>query len=162
MTEARETRPAGYSALIQRYGLEVLPNWHESSVAASGTHRMDATGDVVRETYLPSYWPGDSCGDHLEFALKYDGTNLALLASLFRAVDPRDIAAYVQSKPTGKYARRIWYLYEHLSGSRLPVEDIKRGNYYYSDISGTPWCRGNLSAQIRDLERVPPKRRILF
>jgi len=78
-------RPAGYAALIERLGLHVIPNWHESSVATGGgTHRIHAAGDIVREIYTPRYWPVDGLGDHLEFALKYDGANLAILASVFR------------------------------------------------------------------------------
>jgi hypothetical protein len=122
-------RPAGYTALIDRYGLEVIPNWHESFVAASGIHHVESTGDVVREVYLPAYWPGDSWSDHLEFALKYDGTNLGILANLFRTIAPGEVAAYVKSKPTGKYARRIWHWCEILGGTRLPLEDVTRGNY---------------------------------
>ena len=39
------------------------------------------------ETSRAAYWPGDSDFDHLEFALEYDGTNLALLAELFTVLD---------------------------------------------------------------------------
>jgi len=122
-------RPAGYVALIGQYGLKVMPNWHESFVATSGIHRIDSTGSVVREIYPPTYWPGEGLGDQLEFALKYDGTNLAILACIFRAADAGEFAAYVQSRPTGKYARRLWYLYELLTDQRLSLEDLKRGNY---------------------------------
>ncbi|MCK4601302.1 MAG: Fic family protein, partial [Phycisphaerae bacterium] len=122
-------RPAGYAALVERFGLQVIPNWHESFVATTAIHRLDTTSEVVRETYSCRYWPGDGLGDHLEFALKYDGTNLAILASIFHAADPGKLAAYVQSKPTGKYARRLWYLYEMLTGQRLQLDDLKRGNY---------------------------------
>ena len=122
-------RPAGYAALIQRLDLQVIPNWHESAVALNRTHRIDSTGEIVRETYISSYWPGDGLGDHLEFALKYDGVNLAILASIFNAVEASKITAYVQSKPTGKYTRRIWYLYELITGERLPLDDLKHGNY---------------------------------
>jgi hypothetical protein len=51
-------RPAGYAALVARYNLDVIPNWHESFVATRGTHRLDTTGGVVRETYPPTNWPG--------------------------------------------------------------------------------------------------------
>ena len=71
-----------YAALAERYAVEVIPNWHESFVATSGPHRIDTTGEVIRETYPPAYWPGETLGDHLEFALKYDGTNLAILSRL--------------------------------------------------------------------------------
>ncbi len=122
-------RAAGYSALVAKYDLDVIPNWHESFVATSGTRRIESTGKIVHETYPITYWPGDSLGDHLEFALKYDGTNLAILASIFRVFDPDGFTAYVKSKPTGKYARRLWYLYELLTGERLPLNDLKRGSY---------------------------------
>jgi hypothetical protein len=122
-------RPAGYSALVSRYGLSVIPNWHESFVATSGTRRTETMPGAVREVYPPTYWPGDGLGDHLEFALKYDGTNLAALATLSTAADPRELVNYIRSRPTGKYARRLWFLYELLTGHRLPLEDLKRGNY---------------------------------
>ena len=121
--------PAGYAHLIERLRLEVIPNWHESYIARSGSHRTDTFGSLVRETYIWRYWPGDSVGAHLEFALKYDGVNLAVLAEVFRAVDTAEIEAYVQSKPTGKYARRVWFLYEMITGVRLEVDDLKRGSY---------------------------------
>ena len=96
-------RPAGYATLIDRYGLDVIPNWHRSHVAVSGTHRVESTEGMVQEIYPFKYWPGESLGDHLEFALKYDGTNLGILASLFSVVEPSEITRYVESKPTGKY-----------------------------------------------------------
>ncbi len=122
-------RLAGYAALIERYGLDVIPNWHISLVATSGIHRTDSTGTVIEEVYPLKYWPGNALGDHLEFAIKYDGTNLAILASLFQEVGAEDFMDYVRSKPTGKYARRLWFLYEFLTGTSLPIDDLKRGNY---------------------------------
>lgn len=121
--------PAGYEALIARYRLEVIPNWHRSFITSGVLHRTEPTSGVVEETYPSRYWPGDSVGDHLEFAIKYDGTNLAILASLFQVVPQKEILDYVQSKPTGKYARRLWFLYEFLTGSALPLDDLKQGNY---------------------------------
>jgi hypothetical protein len=122
-------RLAGYAAVIERYDLDVIPNWHRSLVAATGTHRLDSIGGVIDEVYPSKYWPGDTLGDHLEFALKYDGTNLAILAKLFQEIEEKDILAYVRSKPTGKYARRLWFLYEFLTGKILPLDNLKRGNY---------------------------------
>lgn len=122
-------RSAGYAALIERYDLDVIPNWHKSLVTASGIHRIELSGSIVEEVYPSKYWPGDSLGDHLEFALKYDGTNLAILSILFQKIDTEDLLIYVRSKQTGKYARRLWFLYEFLTGKTLPIEDLKQGNY---------------------------------
>lgn len=122
-------RPAGYEELVARYGLVVMPNWHRSFVAHGGTHRFENNSGITEEVYPSKYWPGDSLGDHLEFALKYDGTNLSILARLFQVVPREEFLAYVQSRPTGKYARRLWFLYEFLTGSVLPLDDMKQGNY---------------------------------
>ena len=127
--EQATIRPAGYAALLQRYSLDVIPNWHRSLVTTSGIHRIDSMGGVVEEIYPAKYWPGDELGDQLEFALKYDGTNLAILASVFQAVAPEELLAYVESKPTGKYARRLWFLYEFLTGTRLALDDVKQAHY---------------------------------
>ena len=122
-------RLAGYAELIKRYDLEIIPNWHKSSVATSGIHRRASSGGMIEEVYPPKYWPGNTLGDHLEFALKYDGTNLAILARLFEEETQEDLLEYILSKPTGKYSRRLWFLYELLIGKRLPLKDAEQGNY---------------------------------
>lgn len=122
-------RPAGYSKLIEQYHLNVIPNWHSSLVAITESRRTDPTSVVEKDIYPSKYWPGDTLGDHLEFALKYDGTNLAILSCLFQDLAQEDILEYIRSKPTGKYARRLWFLYEFLTGKTLPLEDLKQGNY---------------------------------
>ena len=98
-------------------------------MTTSGIHRIDSSGGVIEEVYPSKYWPGDTLGDHLEFALKYDGTNLAILSILFQKIEEEDLLNHVRSKPTGKYARRLWFLYEFLTGKTLPLDDLKRGNY---------------------------------
>ena len=40
-----------------------------------------------------------------------------------------DVLAYVRSRPTGKYARRLWFLYEFLTDRTLPLNDLRQGNY---------------------------------
>lgn len=122
-------RLAGYAWLIERYGLEVIPNWHKSMVGAKGTHHVISKENVVEEVYPTRSWPGDTLSDHLEFALKHDGTNLAIFARLFQKVGMEDLLEYIRSKPTSKYARRIWFLYEFLTGTSLSLDDLKVGNY---------------------------------
>lgn len=122
-------RPAGYVALAERFKLRVLRNWHRSHVSTSKVYRTHTHGGSVDEVYPATYWPGESLGDHLEFALKYDGVHLAQLDLLFQRPVEAEVLAYIRSKPTGKYARRLWFLYEFLTGRVLPLADLKRGNY---------------------------------
>lgn len=65
----------------------------------------------------------------MEFALKREGLHLQLLRALLPRLPAEDLAAYVRSKPTSAYARRIWYLFEEFSGQRLDLPDVAQGNY---------------------------------
>jgi hypothetical protein len=106
-----------------------MPNWHQSFISSGNTHRVETGAGGTEETYPARYWPGETLGDHLEFALKYDGTNLAILASIFQVAPQKELEQYVASKPRGKYVRRLWFLYELLTGTRLPVADLETGGY---------------------------------
>jgi hypothetical protein len=44
-------------------------------------------------------------------------------------VSQDEFQVYVSSKPTGKYARRLWFLYEFLTGTILTLDNLKQGNY---------------------------------
>lgn len=88
-----QARPAGYAQLIREHSLAVLPHWHESAVMGRSAHQTERSGDRVREIFPAKYWPGDGLGDHLEFALKYDGTNLLILAKLFASVPQEAVTA---------------------------------------------------------------------
>ena len=121
--------PAGYDALIARFNLQVIPNWHHSRTSQSNIRQTHTELGQVVEVYPPFLTPEDSLGGHLEFALKYDGTNLEILSALFEKAPEEELLAYIRSKPTGKYARRLWYLFELLTGRRLPIEDLTTANY---------------------------------
>ena len=126
----KKVRAAGYHFFIEQFELKVLPNWHKSLVSSAGALKTVVVEDGLETTTFPPVrWPGDTVGDHLEFALKYDGINLGILSALFSVVGATEIALMVESKPTGKYARRIWFLYEFLTGQTVPVKDVTQGNY---------------------------------
>jgi hypothetical protein len=124
-----DRRLAGYAFLIEKHGLSISPNWHTSLVSPTGTLRSTIRDGLVESVYPQSYWPGDGTGDHLEFALKYDGANLGILVALFEVAAADEIAAWVNSKPIGKYVRRIWFLYELLTARELPLPGLTKGNY---------------------------------
>lgn len=117
--------PAGYSALIDAYGLQVpLP----LTLSAIGDHHRVVERAGWRIT-TPRHGPHPSLAGHLTFALKYEGLDLAVLKRLFLATGPAPIEALVREAPTGSYARCIWFLYEWLTGERLDLPDAKGGRY---------------------------------
>ncbi len=117
--------PAGYSALIDAYAIEApLPR----TLSAIGAHhRMREQGGWRIMT--PRHAPDASLEGHLTFALKYEGLDLAVLKRLFLATGPAPIEVIVRNKPTGTYARRIWFLYEWLTGELLDLPNAQTGKY---------------------------------
>src|SRR5665213_1963190 len=117
--------PAGYAALIDRYALAVpFPR----ALSAISEHHRISEREGWR-IFTPRHAPSADLEGHLIFALKYEGLDLAVLNRLFREVPAGAIAALVRAKPTGSYARRIWFLYEWLTGTRLDLPNAATGTY---------------------------------
>jgi hypothetical protein len=120
-----EAKPVGYAALIDAYGLAVpLP----LRLFAIGARHKIVEQDGWR-ILTPRHEPSAHLEGHLTFALKYEGIDLAVLKRLFQRLDPSAIAELVRAKPTGAYARRVWFLYEWLMGEQLDLPALDRGTY---------------------------------
>ncbi|MDH0342065.1 Fic family protein [Chromobacterium haemolyticum] len=65
----------------------------------------------------------------MTFALKREGVHLEFLARLFAAVPPAELEHWIDSEPTGQYARRAGFFYEWLTGNRLNFGGVGVGNY---------------------------------
>ena len=111
---------AGYGALKRMYKLPNIPHHVESHIVQAARRTADK-----QEYYPLVYQPEESLAGHLEFALKYEGVNLAILGTLFKVVDNADLMTYIQSRPTGIHTRRVWFFYEFLIGSRLDIPDLQ-------------------------------------
>src|SRR5665811_1126701 len=119
----------GYAYLVELYGLDVFPHHCKSFISEKGPRRTAERGGTVCNIFPEGYFPGESTGEQLEFALKYEGINLQLLVFLFEKINPGEICEFVKKKPTGKYTRKIWFLYEFLTGEKLGLEDLKAVRY---------------------------------
>src|SRR5258708_8276304 len=112
-------RPVGYAALLDHYHLNVpLPR----TLAGIAT-RHHPVSTKEWQVLTPRHEPSDDLFGHLEFALKWEGVNLGILAALFRSVKDEEIAALVKEQPTGAYSRRISFLHEWLTGRELDVPE---------------------------------------
>jgi hypothetical protein len=117
--------PAGYAALIHAYQLPVPP---PRTLSAIGTRHRVAEEAGLR-IYTPRHAPEATLEGHLTFALKYEGLDLAVLKRLFLAAPADEIKELVRAKPTGLYARRIWFLYEWLLGRDLDLPPADKVSY---------------------------------
>jgi len=135
MPPLREGIPAGYQALTEQFGLRTMPLAHTSFLRPQGGVRVETEGPRTVRHFPLSYAPRPGTTAQLEFALKYDGVNLEVLRAVFERMAPAELAAWVRSTPNGKYSRRIWFLYEWLTGRTLDVPDS--GRVAYVDALGS-------------------------
>src|SRR5436309_10028180 len=117
-------RLAGAAALVHELSI-AAPVRRPSAVAeqhVSGSRRADGAWTVFDKRY----WPGDKFADHLDFFIKHENADLLVLKRIFEAAPQAEIAAIVRAAPTGAHVRRVWFLYEALTGRTLDVADAPR------------------------------------
>lgn len=120
----------GYRFLIERYDLPAQPlavySRLDSSIRGRAERRL---GDQQALTFEPKYQPENSLIGHLQFALRYEGINLEVLALLFERIDPEELNAWLASNATSAFARRAGFLYEWLTGQELQPAVSAKSRY---------------------------------
>lgn len=115
----------GYGALIEGYSLS-MP--FPSQLALISLKKRQYTTENW-QVLTSRHEPEDTLYKQLVFALKYEGVNLLFFKKLFETLTEQDITALVQIEPHGQYSRKIWFIYEWLSGKTLPIPDLGKGNF---------------------------------
>ncbi len=119
----RETL-VGYGALIERCQVH---EWPPAQLAFLGSVRKRTVKQEGhrQKLILPRRnAPEDTLTGHMIFALRHEMLNLRILHHALHAADPQDMAACVQKHPYGQTERRLWFLYEHLTGREVPLPDL--------------------------------------
>jgi hypothetical protein len=114
----------GYARLIERFRLDPLPLRSISVISStlrSGSRRTRDLGGQILNEFHPNYRVEDTLVGDLQFALRYEGLNLEVLALLFDIVGPEPILQFLAAQPNSAYARRLAYLFEWLTGRNLEL-----------------------------------------
>lgn len=123
------SRPAGNQWLKEHYGLSRFSLTHSSYIGNNESIELTSKGNI-EQVYGIKYAPAaDTSMLHMEFSLKYDDLNLDFLKAVFELVPVPDIITFIEASPTGKYTRKIGFLYEFLTGQQLELDKPITGNY---------------------------------
>lgn len=102
---------------------------HKSYIGTRDKIELALDGST-EQTYGPKYAPkSDTVMGHIEFMLKYDHLNLDLLVAVFHKLEEQELLSYISESPSGRYSRRIGYLYEWLTSRKLNIIHEAIGNY---------------------------------
>jgi len=61
--------------------------------------------------------------------MRYEPIDLGVLAAFFNAIDRRQLENWVLGESTGIFARRVWYLFELLTGQTLDLPEVPPTGY---------------------------------
>ncbi len=118
----------GNAWLLTHFALDVRPL---TKMCLLGSRSKIVPGnDMEWEYFQKQYLPADTPLAHVEFALKRDHLHLELLCEVFKRIPAEEVATWVKNQPTGKWARRIGYLCEFLTGVDLHPQDLAVGGNY--------------------------------
>ena len=115
----------GYGAMINFYKLAV-PLPETLSIISIKNRKYQVQGWNV---YTPSYQPENTLYKQLVFALKYEGINLLFFKFLFNKLGKKEVIKLLNIEPSGQYSRKIWFLFEWLTGETLPIPDMTFKNF---------------------------------
>lgn len=119
----------GYAKLIKEFNLKTLPHFRSSYTTNKGQGSIFSEKDQQVYIYPAHYAVGEGIMDNIEFALKHDGINLEILNGIFHDINPKTLTKFIKEHPASKYSRKLWYLYEFLTGKELNLPNTESGNY---------------------------------
>jgi Fic/DOC family len=123
-TVPKATRLAGLAALVHQFSIQapVRRPGCVSDQHIGGSRRTEGAWTVFDQRY----WPGDTVADHLLFAIRNEEIDLLVLKRIFKAAPQKEITTLVRAAPASIPVRRLWFLYETLTGRTLDVDDAPR------------------------------------
>lgn len=124
------TEAIGYDRLIQTYQLLARPLARIALIDSSVSGRQTTTrGDFEHMRFESKYRPSHTLVGDLQFALRYEGINLEVLALLFAAAGRTELDTWLAAQPESRFARRAGYLYEWLTGNELTAAAPPKAAY---------------------------------
>lgn len=122
--------PIGYTYLNQYYKL-LLPklNVEVFSDKSVSVESVVDFGSSKRRVIPATRKIPDSPYEHMCAAIKYQGIRLHFFAAMFKVVNANEFTDFIKSSPQSKYNRVLWFLFEWLTDSELPIPALTSGNY---------------------------------
>jgi Fic family protein len=125
MTAPEKGKIVGYGAIVETLKLPMpIPNVLALISVKNRQYQMGKW-----KVFTPRHQPDENLYKQLVFALKYEGVNLLVFSKLFKKLTSSEVIELIQFEPTGQYSRKIWFLYEWITGIRLNIPDLGVKNF---------------------------------
>lgn len=155
------TEAIGYDRLIQTYHLSARPLPRLALVDSSVSGRQTTTsGDSEIMRFESKYRPAHTLVGDLQFALRYEGINLEVLALLFAVTGRTELDTWLAAQPESRFARRAGYLYEWLTVNELEATAPPKAAYVplVDEKLQFGFAGGTRNAKFRVIDNLPGNR----
>ena len=124
------TESIGYARLVEAHELPARPRGMTAVIdTAIKGRRTDDAGGIALMRFEPKYRPEPTLAGDLQFALRYEGIDLEVLALLFAKTGRTELEDWLRRQPESSFARRAGYLYEWLTGNELTAAVPRKAAY---------------------------------
>ncbi len=117
----------GLMAVIEELNLRV-PLPAVRSKASAGARKTLIENGIIFEQY-PKTYGVTGLYENLKFAMRYEPIDLGIMRAAFEKIEAKQLEVWINSEKTSIYARKIWYLYEFLTGKILDISDVPPTGY---------------------------------
>jgi hypothetical protein len=155
------TQAIGYDRLIQTYQLPARSLVRRALIDSSVNGRQTTNmGDFELMQFESKYRPSHTLVGDLQFALRYEGINLEVLALLFAAAGRAELETWLAAQPESRFARRAGYLYEWLTGNELTAAAPPKAAYVPTLDEKLQFglAEGKRNAKFRVIDNLPGNR----
>lgn len=116
----------GLAKLVELLHLRVVPPLRPAYIDSSVNRRVDTQDRILFPNGVALT---DTPLGHLEFALRHEDFNLAIIASALSHIGPEAIVARLRENPNGEYIRKAAFLWEWLHDDTLDPEASPSAGY---------------------------------
>ncbi|MFD2235719.1 Fic family protein [Phaeospirillum tilakii] len=123
----RKSELVGWAALVHAHGIQAPVR--RLSCVSHGSIKGGSRQENAWTIFDKRTAPAAGLAGHLTFALRHETLDLLILKRLFDIVGPAEMARVVRSETVGATSRRLWFLYEWLTGRDLDLPDAEKASY---------------------------------
>lgn len=109
-------RAVGYSRLLQESSVKALAPPVSAEVRAVTRKELIGSAVAIPANMAPAK---DDLLGHILFALKHEGTELAILAQVLPLIAEPELRQAYDAAPTSQYLRKACFLWEHFTGTHI-------------------------------------------
>ncbi len=120
---------AGYSYFIDKYSIEPPLISEISCISDKQNDRTDSVRELNLRILNYKYKIKDNDISNIVFILKNETIDLFFIKQVFSNIKASELQKYISNNISGKYAKKLYFLYEYLICRRLNIKAKMVGGY---------------------------------